>query len=53
MRLVEIAGFVDGIENGDTLLQEVRRVARTFDLADRAVRQTSRSRKMTLSGSEG
>ena len=53
MRLIEIAGFVDGVENGDTLFQEVRRVSRAFDLTDRAVSQTRRLRKMTLSGSEG
>ena len=32
MRLIEIAGFVNGVENRDTLLQEVRRVPRAFDL---------------------
>ena len=32
MRLIKIAGFVDSVENGNTLLQEVRRVSRAFDL---------------------
>src|SRR5258708_36421031 len=53
MRLIETAGFVDGVENGGALLQEVRSVSRAFDLTDRAVGQTRRSRKMALSGSEG
>ena len=53
MRLIEIAGFVDGVENGDTLFEEIRRVSGAFDLTDSAEGHTRRSQKMTLSGPQG
>ena len=45
MRLIEIAGFVDGVENRNALSQEIRRMSGTFDLPDRAVGQTGRGEK--------
>ena len=53
MGLIEIAGLVNCVEDGDALFQEVRRVPGALDLTSRAVSDPRRLQKMTLHGSQG
>lgn len=48
MRLIEIAGLVNRVENGDALFQEICCMAGAFDLANRAVGDTRRLQKVPL-----
>src|SRR5262245_6957478 len=52
MCLVEETSLVDGIENGDALLQEARRISRALDLAKRSVRHARGLQKMPLHGAQ-
>jgi hypothetical protein len=51
MRLIEIAGFVDRVQDGEALFEEVRRVSGAFDLTNGAEGDTRRVQEMTLRGS--
>src|SRR5258705_9583081 len=46
--LVEEPSLVDGIENGDALLQEIRRISSAFDLAKSTVGHARGLQKMPL-----
>ena len=48
MRLIEVAGIVNGVKNRDALLEQSRRVAGTFDLPDARVRHSGGLDEMTL-----
>src|SRR6516164_4785374 len=48
MRLIEVAGFVNRVEDRGALLQEVRRMSGAFNLTNSAVGHTRRLQKMPL-----
>jgi hypothetical protein len=49
VRLIEVAGIVNGVQDWGALLEELRRQAGTLDLPERCVRQAGRLHEMTLS----
>src|SRR5262245_19295106 len=48
MCLIEVAGLVDRIENGNALREKSRCVSGAFDLANRGTRDPGRAREVTL-----
>src|SRR6478672_10375713 len=53
MRLIEVAGFIDRIEDRDATHQESRRKSGALDLADCAMADSGRAQEVTLCGSDG
>jgi hypothetical protein len=51
VRLIEITGFMNGVEDGRALPQEIRGVPGALDLPDGAMRQPGRAEKVPLSRS--
>jgi hypothetical protein len=52
VRLIEIASYVDGVDNGDALLQQIRRISRSLDLAKSGAGYTRCPQEMPLGGSQ-
>lgn len=49
--LIEIASYIYGVENGDALPQQVRCIARSFDLTKSSAGDARGPQKMPLCGS--
>ncbi len=52
VRLIEIAGQVGGVDDGDALFQEVRRISGALNLTKGGVGQSRGPQKMPLCGSQ-
>src|ERR1700752_3692834 len=53
MGLIEIPGFMDGVQDGHAVPQQVRGATSALDLADSAMGQPGRPQEMALRGSQG
>src|SRR6202011_2146271 len=51
--LIEIAGQMDGVEDGDALLQQVRCISRSLDLTKSRRGYARGPQKVSLCGSQG